>query len=225
MRGQLLLIAASLASGMTMAAETVEAILARMDRTAPAFKGMTAHVRRVQHTAVINEDTADSGTMSLKRSHSDIHMLVDLTEPDPKAIYLHGDRLEIYYPKMQTIEEYDVGKNRALVDQFLLIGFGTSGADLSAAYQIKLVGSETIGDVKATHLEMIPKSKEVLKYLTKLELWIPETAMYPVQQKLNQPAGDYMLITYTSVKLNPSLSDADVKLKAPKNVKRVAPQK
>ena len=204
--------------------ETAE-VLARMDRAAPTFKSFSAHVRRVSHTAVINEDTVDSGTILLKRSRNEIRMLVELTEPDPKSYALHGDRFEIYYPKMKTIEEYDVGKNRTLVGQLLLIGFGSSGRELAAAYHIKVLGPDTVADQKTTHLELIPKAEEVLKHLPKLEIWVPENGIYPVQQKFFQPGGDYLQATYTDVKVNPPLSDADLKLKAPKDAKHVSPQK
>ena len=207
------------------AAETLEAVLARMDQAAPSFKGLTAQLRKVSHTAVINEDTIDTGTILLKRARNDIRMLVEFTEPDPKSVAIHGDRIEIYYPKMQTVEEYDVGKNRALVNEFLLVGFGTSGKELAAAYEIKLLGEENIGGVNTVHLELVPKSKEVLKQIKKLELWIHETGGYPVQQKITQRSGDYHLFTYSGVKLNTPNSDADLKLKAPKNAKHVTPQK
>jgi hypothetical protein len=37
--------------------------------------------------------------------------------------------------------------------------------------------------------------------------------------------GDYRLVTYTNVKVNIGLRDADMGLKLPKDVKRVTPQK
>ena len=207
------------------AAESLEAVLARMDQAAPTFKGLAAQLRKVSHTAVINEDTVDKGTMLLKRARNDMRMLVEFAEPDPKSIAVHGERVEIYYPKIQTVEEYDMGKNRALLDQFLLIGFGTSGRELSAAYQMKYLGEESIGGTNTAHLELIPKSKEVLQQLSKLELWIHETGAYPVQQKITQRGGDYHLFTYSDVKLNTPHADAELKLKAPKNAKHVTPQK
>ena len=207
------------------AGETLETVLGRMDQAAPTFKSLAAQLRKVSHTAVINEDTVDIGTILLKRARNDMRMLVEFAEPDPKSIAVHGDRVEIYYPKIQTVEEYDMGKNRALLDQFLLVGFGTSGKELSAAYQIKYLGEEPIAGINTSHLELIPKSKEVLKQLSKLELWQQETGAYPVQQKITQRGGDYHLFTYTGVILNTPRSDAELKLKAPKNAKHVTPQK
>jgi len=186
---------------------------------------MSANVKRVSHTAVINEDNVDSGTVLLKRAHQrDMRMLVDFTQPDPKTVAFQGHKVEIYYPKMATVQEFDLGKNRELLDEFLLIGFGTSRADLQEAYTMRLVGSETIDGQKTERLELVPKSKEVLRHLTKLELWVADNG-YPIQQKFYQPAGDYMVFTYSGMKINPELADSALKLHLPKNVKREYPQK
>jgi len=64
-----------------------------------------------------------------------------------------------------------------------------------------------------------------LQQLKKVEIWISDTDVYPVQQKFYLSAGDYKLVTYTDVKMNIPLSDGDLKLKVPKDVKRVFPQK
>jgi outer membrane lipoprotein-sorting protein len=206
------------------ATESLENVLERMDRAAASFKALSADVKSVQHTAVINEDNTDIGRMLLKRSKHDMRMVVDLTQPDPKSIAIQGHKVEIFYPKRNAVEEYDIGERRELVNQFLLIGFGTSGKELSSAYNIRVLGSDTVGQ-PATHLELVPKSPEVLKNLKKLELWIPESEGYPIQQKFYLAAGDYKLVTYTNVKVNPPLTDADLKLKVAKDAKRVFPQK
>lgn len=219
-----------LAIALTMAAWAKpagdeDAVLNRIDRAGASFHSMSAHLKRVSHTAVINEDNTDSGTMLLKRPHArDMRMLVDFTQPDAKTVAFQGQKVEIYYPKMETVQEFDLGKNRELLDEFLLIGFGTSRTDLQSSYQIRLVGSDTVGGQKADRLELIPKSKEVLKHLTKLEIWVAGNG-YPIQQKFYQPAGDYMVFTYSDMKINPELADSALKLHLPKNVKREYPQK
>jgi outer membrane lipoprotein-sorting protein len=205
--------------------ESLENVLARMDRAAASFKDLSADVRWVQHTAAINLDAVDIGSILLKRSKHDIRMRVEFTAPDRKSLALQGHKLEIYYPNTNTVEEYDTGKYREMLEQFLLIGFGTSGKELASAYTMKVLGSETVAEKPATHLELIPKSAEMLKNLKKLEMWISDNNVYPVQQKFYLPGGDYRLVTYTNVKINIGLPDADLRLKLPKDVKRVFPQK
>jgi outer membrane lipoprotein-sorting protein len=119
------------------------AVLDRIDRAGAAFRSMSAKLRRVSHTAAINEDNVDSGTVLLKRGHRrDLRMLIDLTDPDPKTVAFSGHTVEIYYPKMQTVDEFDVSKFKDLLEQFFLLGFGTSRAELQASYNLRLVGPD-----------------------------------------------------------------------------------
>ena len=224
-RGAILLVLTSALAAATANPESLETILARMDRAAASFKDMSADVRWLQHTAAINQDAVDTGTILLKRSKHDIRMKVEFTAPDRKSVALQGHKLEIYYPNTNTVEEYDTGKYREMLEQFLLIGFGTSGKELAAAYTMKVLGNETVVDQPTTRLELIPKSAEMLKNLKKLEMWIADTNVYPVQQKFYLLGGDYRLVTYTNVKVNTGLRDADLALKLPKDIKRVTPQK
>jgi outer membrane lipoprotein-sorting protein len=75
------------------------------------------------------------------------------------------------------------------------------------------------------HLELVPKSKKALEQLTKVELWVADPGGYPVQQKLYWPSGDTTTTSYTDIKVNPDLTDADLSLKLPSDAKREYPQK
>jgi outer membrane lipoprotein-sorting protein len=208
------------------ASDSLEAILTRLDEAASQFRGMSAEVHKVSHTAVINEDTVDDGTILVKRPKPrDMRMLVDIQKPDPKTVAVAGRKVEIYLPKMNTVQEYDAGKNRALLDQFFLLGFGSTSADLRSGYDIRLGDPETVGGQKTTKIELIPKSKDMLAHLRKVELWISDSTGLTVQQKFHMPGGDYTLATYTNIKINPNLPDAALKLDLPKGVKRETPQK
>lgn len=213
------------ATAYSATAGSLDDVLARMDRAAPAFKGFSANLTSVTHTAVIDEDETEKGRILLKRDKRDMEMLVEFGEPNAKSVAVHDRKAEIYYPKLQTIEEYDIGQYQALLDQFMLIGFGTSGKELAASYEMKVLGNDSIAGTSTTHLELMPKSAEVRKNLKKLELWIPEADGYPVQQKIFLAAGDYKVFTYTNVKMNPPLSEQDLRLKVPKDTKHRFPQR
>ena len=203
----------------------LDATLTRLDRAGAAFRSMSAKIRRLSHTAAVNEDNIDSGTIFLKRVHArDVRMLIDLTEPDRKTVAFQGHTVEIYYPKIQTVDEYDVSRYRELLEQFFLLGFGTSRADLESSYKMRWVSQETIAGQKTDCLELIPKSKEVLQHLSKLEMWVADNG-YPVQQKFYMKGGDYELATYSDMQINPNLPDSALKLKLPGKVKREYPQK
>ena len=207
-------------------AGSLDAIFARIDQVASGFKGLTADLHKISHTEVINEDNVDDGNITVKRPKpKDIRMLVDIQKPDRKTVAIDGRKVEIYYPKMNTVQEYDAGKNRALLEEFLLLGFGSTSADLQGGYTIRLGGPETVAGQKSTRLELIPKSKEAQAHLKKVELWISDSTGLTVQQKFYQAGGDYSLATYTNIRLNPNLPDSALKLNLPKGVKRETPQK
>ena len=215
------------AAGLASAApDLLQETYARMDRAAADFKGLSADLRKDSYNAVISDSTVDTGTLVLKRPKPhEIRMLFAVKEPDPKTIAVNGRRAEIYYPKANTVEEYDLGKYKSMVDEFLLLGFGNTSKELQSSYSVTLGGPDKVGNKKATRLELIPKSKEMLKNLSKVELWISDDGM-PVQQKFYWPgSGDYMLATYSNMKINPNLPDSAVTLNLPKGVSRVYPQK
>jgi|SRR5262245_29143031 outer membrane lipoprotein-sorting protein len=213
-------------SAFGAAADPLQATMNRLDEAAAGFRGLSADVHKIAHTAVINEDTVDEGAILVKRPKPrDMRMLVDIKKPDPKTVAVAGRKVEIYFPKMNTVQEYDAGKNRALLDQFFLLGFGSTSADLKSGYEVKLGGPETVAGQKTTRIELVPKSKEVLAHLTGVELWISDSAGLTVQQKFHMPGGDYTQATYTNIKINPNLPDTALKLNLPKGVKRETPQK
>ena len=218
--------AMALAWGAPAEDSSLAATLARMDDAAAKFKGLQADMQKIAHTAVINEDSVDAGTIAVKRPNPhDIRVLMNFQPPNPRQVMIAGVKGAIYYPGMNTVQEYDLGKSRSLVEQFMLLGFGSNSKDLESAYSIRLGGPETVAGQKAARIELIPKSQDVLEHLKRVDLWISDTMGIAVQQKLFEPGGDYLLATYTNIKLRPNLPDSLVKLDLPKSVKREYPQK
>jgi outer membrane lipoprotein-sorting protein len=227
-KGSIFAIFAAMALGWGAPAEdsSLAATLARMDEAAAKFKGLQADVQKISHMAVINEDTVEAATIAVKRPKpNDIRVLFDFKPPNPKQVAIAGVKAAIYYPEINTVQEWDMGKDRSLVEQFMLLGFGSNSKDLGSAYSIRLGGPETVAGQKATRIELIPKSQDVLEHLKRVDLWISGTMGIAVQQKLFEPGGDYLLATYTNIELRLNLPDSAVKLNLPKNVKWEYPQK
>jgi outer membrane lipoprotein-sorting protein len=160
----------------------------------------------------------------MKRTGSrDVLLLVEFTEPNPQTVAFEKTKAEIYYPKMQSVDVYDLGKSRSLVDQYLLLGFGRTGAELKRNYSIRLLGEQQISGETTARIELTPLAAAVLEQMKKAELWIGAGG-YPLQQKIYTTSHEYTF-TYSSVKLNTGLPDSALRLQLPKNVKKVYPQK
>ncbi|MBL8234565.1 MAG: hypothetical protein JNL98_39065 [Bryobacterales bacterium] len=206
--------------------ETLKDVVTRIDQAADAFRGMTAKLKKASYTAVIKDLTEESGAIAMRLGKGrEMEVRVDFSQPDAKTWAFRGRRAELFLPKINTVQEYDLGKHGRLLDQFLLLGFGSTSKDLEKSYTLKLAGEEALAGKKTSKLELIPKSNEARQHLSKVEIWFPSDSGYPVQQKFYQGSGDYVLVSYSEAKLDSAIPDTAVRLALPKGVKREYPQK
>ena len=207
------------------AADSLNNVLARMDKNAESFQGMTANLVQVNHTEVINENETQNALVRMKRTKAGIVGRVDFTGSNSKILGIRDRQLQVFYPKSNVVELYDVGKFGDQLDQFILLGFSTSGKQLQRDYKVRLVGTETVAGQTATHLELTPKTQQAKDIFKTAHIWLAQDASHPLKEKINKNDQDYTLITYSEVKLNPALSDKDLELVLPAGVKKVTLQK
>ncbi len=202
-------------------AQSVDAVLARMDEAAPKFHAVSADVEMITYTAIISDKTDEQGTLKMQRLKSgEVRAILDFPgQADAREVAFLGKIVRIYYPNARTYQDFDVGKNTDVLNQFLLLGFGSSGKDLAANYDITAEGAEKVAGQDTTKLLLIPKNPQVKDRLDKIEVWIPDNASYPVRQQFYEPSGNYRIVTYGNVKLNPPIKGT-LELKLPSSVKR-----
>lgn len=200
-------------------AQSLNEVLSAMDAGARKFKSMTASVRDDDYTALVNDHAVQSGKIRVKKDRSTTLMWLDFTGPAAKTISLDATTVKVLNPKANVVQVYDIGNRRSLIDQYLLLGFGATSDDLKSAYTISYVGAESVAGQQTGNLQLIPKAPDQRRQLSKVNLWISTSLGIPVRQKFwTGTAGDYKELTYSDVKLNPSLSDKDLQLKTPKGV-------
>jgi outer membrane lipoprotein-sorting protein len=201
---------------------TTESVLRRMDKSAADFRSLTADIEHIKYTDVVKDTSSETGQIFVRR---DQKMRIDFTKPDPRVILRTGDALFVYTPKINRVEEYNLGKNRSLVDQYVLLGFGTKSQSMQKSYDIALTGEEEIEQHKAFLLTLTPKSEDVRKQITKIQMWIDSSSWLPVQQKFFEAgSGDYFLSKYSKMVKNLKISDSKFKPDWPKNATRVKPR-
>lgn len=207
-------------AAVPLSAQSLDGVFSHLDKAAAGFKTLTADIKQTAHTAVVNDDSTESGIIRLKRVKAgETHILVDFTTPSAKTVSIAAGDVSIYMPKAKTVQIYDLRSKRSILEQGMLLGFGATSAEIKAAYEVTYIGQETIAGQAAGHIRLVPKSKEVLQSLKAADLWISDSLGVPVQQRfLTSGTGDYTLILYTNLKINPSLSDKDLKLSVPKGV-------
>jgi len=200
----------------------LESVLKQLDSQAASFQSLKADLERTKVTVVVNDKSVESGQILVRR---DDKMRIDVTQPDARTILRDGDTFYIYNPKIHRVEEYNLGKKKSLVDQFLLLGFGTSGSSLKDSYTITLQGEQTLDGRKVLLMELLPKTDEVRKQLSKILLWLDESTWLPLQQQFFETgSGDYFIIHYRNLNRNARIPDGEFKPRWPHGTTKIQPQ-
>src|SRR5579863_3309737 len=173
-------------------------ILARMNDAAKHLKTVSADLDYTTTTALVNESDTETGKFYLRNPKSP-DILINFEKPDPKVILFRRNRAQIYYPKTNRVETHDLQQQSGLVQQFLLLGFGTDANSLKASYNVSLAGEDDLDGETTALLELVPRQPQVASQLTKIQIWVSEDSWLPAQQKFLQPGGDYLTAHYRNV--------------------------
>jgi outer membrane lipoprotein-sorting protein len=200
---------------------TWETVRGHLDAEAKDFRSLSADIERTKVTLVVNDRSTETGSICV---HGE-KMLLDIKKPNPRTILRSGDDLYLYNPGLQRVEEYNLGKNRGLVDQFLLLGFGTKGGELQKGYLVTVLREEKLDDRKVVVLELTPKSDAVRDQISKIQIWLDESSWLPAQQQFFEAgSGDYSIVRYSKVVRNPAIPESTFKPHWPKGTEKVKPR-
>lgn len=184
-----------------------------MDAAAAQFRSAQADFTWDQYQKVVNETDAQKGTVYYRRtSKGDTQMAADIQSPDQKYMLFAEGKIRIYQPRIQQVNEYDAGKNRAEVESFLVLGFGGRGHDLQKQFEVNFQGNEDVDGVHTAKLELTPKSPRVKNMFDRIIIWVDATRSISLKQQAFEPSGDYRLAHYTNIKLNTKIPDNVFKL-------------
>ena len=224
-------IACVLALALSMSAQSpagggasLQDALKSMDRAAAGFKTAQADTEADQYSKIVNETDVQKGTIYFRRSGKDIEIALDITQPDQKYVVVSGGKVDMYQPKIDQVTEYNAGKNKSDVESFMVLGFGGSGQELQKSFEVRFAGNENVGGVNTAKLELTPKAVKVRNMFNLITLWIDPARGVSVQQRFDEPSGDYRLTKYSNIKINENLNSSVFKLKTTGKTKWVRPQ-
>jgi len=195
-------------------------ILDRMNDMAKRLKTVSADLEYTKVTVLVDDKSTETGQL-LYRKGKNPEIRIDIQKPNQETILFRKNKGEIYLPKINQIQEYDLEQKSELIEQFFLLGFGSETGELKKSYDVKYLKEEELeGDMTAM-LEFLPRKENVAQQLAKIQIWISEESWLPAQQKFFESGGDYMIAHYTDVKVNRFLPASAFDLNPPSGVKRV----
>jgi outer membrane lipoprotein-sorting protein len=185
--------------------------LQRLDVAARNFRSTSADVEfDTTQTDPIPDKEVQKGVVYYERKGGSFEMGVHFTEdngkPVPKIMVVSAGVFQLYEPLLdQVTKSTKVSK----YESYLALGFGASGKDLAAKWNIKYMGPETIDGFKTVKLELVAKDPEVLKLFPKVTIWIDPDQGVSRKQIFDEGQGQTRLSLYSNIKVNKSLpSDA-----------------
>jgi outer membrane lipoprotein-sorting protein len=210
------------------------AVLKKMDTAAAGFRSTQAEFEWDTYEKVIDEiDDIQKGTIYYRRAGKEIEMMADVKlagsdpkqlKPEPKYVLFSKGKVRMYQPKMDQVTEFDLGKNHADLESYVVLGFGGSGQDLVKTFDVTYVGPETINGVATAKLQLIPKSEKVRNTYKQIFLWIDLDKGISVQQQAFQPDGNYRLAKYSAIQVNgKKIPDEVFQLKTTSKTQTISP--
>lgn len=212
---------------------TLESVLKKMDSVAAGFHTAQAEFEWDNYQKVIDEVVdVETGTIYYRRTGKDTEMMANVKKagtsaaqlkPEPKYVLFAEGKIKMYTPKTEQVMVKDLGKNKADLESYVVLGVGGSGQDLQKAFDVKFDGMESAGGINAAKLELVPKSEKVRNTYNKMVLWIDPDRGIAVQQQFFTPQGDYRLCKNSGIKINEKIGDDVFKLKTTGKTQTISP--
>ena len=206
-------------------AAKLEKVLQLMDKTAASFHTLQTEFKWDQFMRVVSSHDEQSGVMYFRRTKKDVEMAAVIKQPALKYVLYKGGTAKVYEPKINQVTEYDVGKNQADFQTYLVLGFGGGGEDLKKSFDVRYAGTEQVQGINAYKLELVPRSPKVRNTFSLITLWIDPARGIALRQKFQEPSGDYRQAEYSNIQMNQKLPNDAFSLHTDgKNPRTVKPQ-
>jgi len=194
-------------------------VLERMGALGKDFHSFQADFTQRNYVAVLKEfDEPESGAFTFARAKDGSALLrQEFKSPSHKTLTIKGGEATLYQPSLNQATVYSLGKNRDKAE-FLALGIGQSPGKMRETFDISYQGEEKVDNIPCSVLVLKPKSSSAAAFFSVITLWISNTDNLPIQQKLQEPNGNYLLNLFKGGKLNVRVSETDFDQRLPKGV-------
>jgi outer membrane lipoprotein-sorting protein len=187
-----------------------------MDELQKGFRSTQADIERTHVTVLVNDKDVSTGKFYYTRRGKEPRLRLDLTKPANEQLLIDKGKLQLYRPNLKTVQETLLGPHENKVEMLMALGFGQSSGDLKKNFDVSLGGEEAVDGRKTVVLELKPKDTKMFK---SVRLWMDPEKWVAAQIKTTEQSGDYLVVKFTNVKMNPRLSESVFDLKLPKDVR------
>ena len=196
----LLLLLAACVSATTYAAD-LDKVLAQMDAASAKFQNAQADFTWDNYTKVVDDHELQTGTIYFERVGGQTQMAALVQQPTKKTVVYKDATLSYYDPSLDQLNVFAAGKNKAQYESFLTLGFGGSGKDLKAAWQINDLGPETVDGVATEKLDLSSDQAKSAN-IVHITVWVDPARAVSLKQIFYYTSGDTRTCTFTHIRYN-----------------------
>lgn len=192
------------ATGVSALAQSADLnkVLSEMDAAAAKFQSAQADFDWDQYEKIVDEHDSQSGVIYFDRKGAGTDMAAHIEKPDEKVVVYKGGELQFFQPKIDQLTIFSAGANRQQYESFLTLGFGGSGKDLAANWNVTYKGMESIAGVETAKLDLVSKQESVRKMFDHVTIWVDPSRGISLKQQFFEPSGDVRTDNFTNIKYN-----------------------
>lgn len=198
-------------AALAAAPDDLKNVLDRLNVTSVIFHSATAQVEyNSVETAPIADTDVQTGVFYFERKNGaasvGVHFDTHNGKPSGKAYTYVGGTFKLFEPGINQVTTHSgAGK----YESYVVLGFGASGKDLEAKWDIKYLGSEMLSDgkntVKTAQLELVAKDPAVRKTFSKVNIWVDTERAVSIKQVFTLSATSSWVCKYSNFQINQSI--------------------
>jgi outer membrane lipoprotein-sorting protein len=195
------------------------ALMKRLESIDARGAGMTdlsAKFTQEKFTALLKKPLVSSGTVKVKGGK----VRWDTEKPEPGVLFSDSKEIKLYYPAQKTVEVYPIDQRLSEFAASPLPRLETL-RKLFSIEQVPLkdFGTEGATDENQLALKLTPKDAALREHVDHVRVLLDVKAAHILKAETVDSDDDRTVITFSDVKLNAGLKDADLDLVLPPGTK------
>jgi outer membrane lipoprotein-sorting protein len=197
-------------------AQLLTGILQKMEKAHANLKSLKAAIMQQKVNTQINTKDTDYGVLIYKPSpKGQSRLRIDYNNPETRTVSVVGNNFVFYQPRINqalktTLAKAAKGRTGGYAQ---LIGLDSSLKAQASNYNIEYVKDEVVDGRMTTQLHLVPKQGGSV---ASIEIWVSHETWLPVQEKIVERNGDYMLVKLSNVERDIKLPDEAFNVQYPK---------
>jgi len=199
--------------------DKLESVLNRMEKASGNLQSFVADIVTTKYTAILEQfDHPEKGKFYYKRADNGSALIrLEIVDPAERILTIQDDEALSYKPRINSASKYKLGKNKDKAE-YLALGIGQFPTNLKRTFNVTYRGRENVRGAACSILELKLKDPKASAMFSAITVWIKDSTGVSTRMKLEEPFGDYVLVTFSNEQLNRRIDDSIFRQILPDNV-------